>query len=143
MTAQAADDPCAGQSKDRIVAWFNQGGVRYPMRCGVRDDPRGRGGYGYVHIRYDSTPQDTTGHGDAVNDAAFVAEITNTLARGQEGHVGGGTWRYTQEYPAPKASCTKSWGFRVVLAKQPSLADGHPTGIITALRYVNAPAVNP
>ena len=139
----AADDPCTGQSKDHIVAWFNQGGVRYPMRCGVRDDPRGRGGYGYVHIRYDSTPQDTTGHGDPVNDTAFAAEITATLVYGQEGHVGGGTWRYTLEYPTLKASCTKSWGFRVVLAKQPNLADGRPTGIITALRYTATPVVNP
>lgn len=51
---QAAADPCAGQPPLHVVAWYMQGGTRSPLRCGKT----GRGGYGYLHTRYDG------GHGD-------------------------------------------------------------------------------
>ena len=59
----------------------------------------------------------TVGHGDPINDASFSAEITATLARGAEGFVGGGTWRYTLEYSEGGKLCTNAWGFRVVPGK--------------------------
>jgi hypothetical protein len=133
--AQAAADPCAGKPVEHILAWYTQGGVRYPLRCG-RHNPRG---YGYLHIRDDGDG----GHGDALNDAAFSAEIAYTLEHGVQGGPSGGTWRYSVEYSDAGKACTSAWGFRVVLAKQPMLADGHPTGIITALRYSSRPTSYP
>ena len=65
---QASTDPCAGQPERQIIAWYTQGGARYPLRCGRRD-PKG---YGYLHIRYDEG-----GHGDPVNDPTFSGEIGN------------------------------------------------------------------
>jgi hypothetical protein len=135
VTAQAATDPCAGQPPLHVVAWYAQGGVRYPLRCGRRD-PRG---YGYLHIRYDER-----GHGDPANDPTFSAEIATTLARGVEGFEGGANYRYTLKYDDAKSMCLKgAWGFRVVLAKAPPLPDGRPTGIITALYYTETPAKYP
>ena len=138
-TARAATDPCAGTLEHLILAWYVQGGVKYPLRCGRT----GRGGYGYLHITQDPAADGTIGHGDPVNDPSFSEEITATLARGTEGHVGGGTWRYTLEYSAGGKACTNAWGFRVVLAKQPPESDGHPTGIITVFRYTQRPALYP
>jgi hypothetical protein len=133
--AQAAADPCAGQPPLHVVAWYVQKGVRYPLRCGRRD-PKG---YGYLHIRYDED-----GHGDPVNDQTFSAEVTNTLTRGVEGAAGGGNYRYTVKYDDVKSACFKgAWGFRVVLAKAPPLADGLPAGIVTALYYTQAPTRYP
>jgi hypothetical protein len=40
-------DPCGGQAETHIVAWYVQGGVRYPLRCGCG---RRRGGL-YIHVR--------------------------------------------------------------------------------------------
>lgn len=91
--------------------------------------------YGYLYIRYGGDG----GHGDALNDALFSAEIAYTLEHGVHGGPSGGTWRYSVEYSDAGKACTNAWGFRVVLARQPMLADGHPTGIITALRYSDRP----
>jgi hypothetical protein len=113
--------------------------VKYPLRCGRI----GRGGYGYLHISQDPADDGTIGHGDPINDPSFAAEITATLARGVEGFVSGGTWRYTLEYSDGGKACTNAWGFRVVLAKQPLEPDGHPAGIITAFRYTQRPARYP
>ncbi len=135
-TALAANTPCAGKSERQIVAWYTQGGVRYPLRCGRT----GRGGYGYLHITQDPADDGAVGHGDPLSDASFSAEIASTLAHGVEGFVGGGTWRYTREYSDNAKICTNAWGFRVVLAKQPPEPDGHPVGIITAFRYATRPA---
>jgi hypothetical protein len=133
--AQAATDPCVGQPPLYVVAWYFQGGARYPLRCGRRD-PRG---FGYLHIRYDQG-----GHGDPVNDSTFSGEMVNTLAHGVEGYEGGGNYRYTVKYNDTKSMCLKgAWGFRVVVAKAPPLADGRPTGIITALYYTQTPALYP
>jgi hypothetical protein len=70
--AQAAGDPCAGKPEKYIVAWFTQGGVKYPLRCGKT----GRGGYGYLHITRDPADDGTIGHGDPINDPSFATEIT-------------------------------------------------------------------
>lgn len=106
---QASTDPCAGQPERQIIAWYTQGGARYPLRCGRRD-PKG---YGYLHIRYDEG-----GHGDPVNDPTFSGEIGNTLVHGVEGFEGGGNYRYTVRYNDAKSACFRgAWGFRVVLAK--------------------------
>lgn len=139
-TAEAATDPCAGQPVTHVVAWFQQGGSRYPLRCGHRDPA----GYGYLHISADQPEAGAQPHGDPLKDPDFATEITTTLERGVEAHVGGGTWRYTLRYDATRAACTNTWGFRVVLAKSPPLTvDGHPTGIITALRYTSKPSLFP
>ncbi len=138
-TAFAANAPCAGKSERQIIAWYTQGDVKYPLRCGRT----GPGGYGYLHISQDPADVGAVGHGDPVNDASFSAEIAATLAHGVEGFVGGGTWRYTREYSDDGKICTNAWGFRVVLAKQPLEPDGHPAGIITAFRYAQRPARYP
>jgi hypothetical protein len=137
--AFARNAPCAGKSEHQIIAWYTQGGVKYPLRCGRT----GRGGYGYLHIIQDPADAGSVGHGDPINDASFSAEIATTLAHGAEGFVGGGTWRYTREYSTDGKLCTDAWGFRVVLAKQPPQPDGHPVGIITAFRYATTPALYP
>jgi hypothetical protein len=137
--AEAATDPCAGQNENHVLAWYMQGGIRYPLRCG-RHDPSG---WGYLHIRDDSPSEGASGHGDPVNDPAFSAEIAATLAQGVEALQGGGNWRYTVKYNDTKAICLNAWGFRVVLAKQPPKPDGHPAGIITAFRYSSQPARYP
>lgn len=135
VDAQASSDPCAGQPPLHVVAWYVQGGTRYPLRCGRRD-PKG---YGYLHIR-----DDGAGHGDPVNDTTFSGEISNTLAHGMEGFEGGGNYRYTAKYNDAKSACFKgAWGFRVVLAKAPPVADGRPLGIVTALYYTQTPARYP
>jgi hypothetical protein len=126
----------AGEAHRRLVC---AGGVKYPLRCGKT----GRGGYGYLHMTRDPTDDGGVGHGDPVNDASFAAEITTTLGHGAQGHVGGWAWRYTLEYSEAAKICTNSWGFRVVLAKQPLEPDGHPAGIITAFRYAQRPAKYP
>jgi hypothetical protein len=136
---QAAGDPCAGKPEKYTVAWFTQAGVKYPLRCGKT----GRSGYGYFHITKDPTDDGGVGHGDPVNDASFSAEIAATLGSGVEGHVGGGTWRYTLEYSDEGKLCRNAWGFRVILAKQPLEPDGYPAGIITAFRYARRPAKHP
>jgi len=133
-TALAAADPCAGQPENHVVAWYTRGGVRYPLRCG-KTNPAG---YGYRHVLHDEG-----GHGDAVNDTDFSTEIAYTLEHGVEGFVGGGNYRYTREYSEGGKGCTNAWGFRVVLAKLPLMPDGHPAGIITALRYSSKPTVYP
>ncbi len=86
-----SDNPCSGKSERRILAWYVQGGVKYPLRCGRT----GRSGYGYLHITQDPADDGAIGHGDPINDTSFSSEITATLARGAEGVVGGGTWRNT------------------------------------------------
>jgi hypothetical protein len=139
VTAQAATDPCIGQHQDHVIAWYVQGGVRYPLRCGHHDPA----GWGYLHIRDDQPSPDAAGHGDPINDPAFSAEIAATLAQGLEAAQGGGNWRYTVKYNDTKAICLNAWGFRVVLAKQPPKADGHPAGIITAFGYSSQPAHYP
>jgi hypothetical protein len=118
------------------VAWYVQGGIRYPLRCGQR----ARKGWGYLHIRDDPPRPGEAGHGDPLRDGAFDLEMADTLARGAEALVGGGNWRYTLRY---EGECTAGWGFRMVLAKLPVLEDGHPTGIITAFRYERAPKYYP
>jgi Berberine and berberine like len=118
--AQAAGDPCAGQPPLHVVAWYAQGGARYPLRCGKRD-PKG---YGYLHIRYDDA-----GHGDPVNDSTFSREISNTLTRGVEGFEGGGNYRYTVEYNEPKSTCLKgAWGFRWSWPRRRRLVKDTPSG---------------
>jgi|SRR5215469_11556231 len=132
--ALAAVNPCDGQSQNHVVAWYSRQGVRYPLRCG-KTNPAG---WGYQHILLDEG-----GHGDALNDQAFSSEIAYTLEHGVEGFAGGGNYRYTHEYTDAMKACTNAWGFRVVLARQPLLSDGHPAGIITALRYSSKPALHP
>ena len=136
---QASIDPCAGKPEQFIVAWYAQGGVKYPLRCGKT----GRGGYGYLHITRDPADDGGIGHGDPVNDTSFSAEITATLAHGIEAAQGGGNWRYTVKYSDAQAICLNAWGFRVVLAKQPPYTDGYPAVIITAFRYSRPPAYYP
>lgn len=138
-TAEAAADPCTGQLETHVLAWYQQGGTNYPLRCGHRDPA----GYGYLHIRDDQPEPGALPHGDPLNDGAFADEIGLTLARGVEAHVGGGNWRYTIKYDGTAAACLNAWGFRVVLAKSPPRPDGHPTGIITALRYTTEPKYFP
>ena len=156
-TAEAAGDPCAGQSDRHILAWFTQAGVRYPLRCGQRDMPKTSkqgtrrivtysGGNGYLHIRDDAASDGTVGHGDPVNDRAFAAAMQQTLDKGTEvlqGGVGSGNWRYTVRYTAMTESCTHHWGFRVILAKAPPLDDGHPLGIVTAFYLSQQPQLYP
>lgn len=132
--AVAAADPCTGQSQNHIVDWYTRQGIRYPLRCG-KTNPAG---WGYLHIL-----RDDSGHGDALNDRSFATEIAYTLKHGVEGFAGGGNYRYTHEYTDAGKACTNAWGFRVVLAKEPLLSDGHPAGIITALRYSSRPTLYP
>ena len=122
LTVAAAGNPCAGTSERHVLAWYSQGGVRYPLRCGHHDPGRGM---------------------PPINDPAFSAAIATTLAHGVEAPQGGGNWRYTVRYNDAQAGCYKAWGFRVVLAKQPMQADGHPAGVITAFRYASQPAHYP
>ena len=153
--AEAAGDPCAGQPDVHILAWFTQGGVKYPLRCGQRDFPKTSkqgtrkivtysGGYGYLHIRDDAAADGTIGHGDPMNDKAFAAAMQQTLDKGTVAPQGGGNWRYTVRYTALTESCTGRWGFRVVLAKAPPFgADGHPLGIVTAFYLSRQPQLYP
>lgn len=67
-----------------------------------------------------------------MNDKAFAAAMQLTLDRGRVASQGGGNWRYTVRYTALTESCTGHWGFRVSLAKTPSLPDGHSLGMVTA-----------
>jgi hypothetical protein len=153
-TAEAAGDLCAGQPVTHILAWFTQGGVRYPLRCGQRDMPKTSkqgtrtivtysGGYGYLHIRDDAAADGTVGHGDPMNDKAFAAAMQQTLDKGREalqGGPGSGNWRYTVRYTDLTQSCTHHWGFRVILAKAPPFGvDGHPLGIVTAFYLSQQP----
>lgn len=142
-TAEAAADPCAGQPELRILSWFSQGGVKYPLRCGKRDNAQGHGGYGYLHIRYDKAADGSQGHGDPVGDPAFVKEMQATLDHGTVAPQGGGNWRYTVRYDVVKESCTGFWGFRVILAKTPAMADDRPIGIVTAFRLTQEPQYYP
>lgn len=129
-------DPCSGQSELHILSWFSQGGVLYPLRCGRRKPS----GWGYLHIRYDRPRPGARGHGDPVGDPGFRLEVEDCLARGVEAAQGGGNFRYTLRYDD---DCTDGWGFRVVLAKAPLRADGHPTGVITAFHYDAEPRYYP
>ena len=78
-----------------------------------------------------------------MNDLAFAAEITDTLAHGQEGARRRRDVAVHAGVPGAQTLVHEVVGFRVLPAKQPSLPDGHPAGIITALRCTVAPAVNP
>ena len=138
-TVEASTDPCTGQPATHVLAWYQQAGSRYPLRCGHRDPA----GYGYLHIRDDQPGPGAVPHGDPLNDPDFAAEMTTTLQRGVEAPQGGGNWRYTVKYDSTRAACLNAWGFRVVLAKAPPLPDGHPAGIITALRYTSEPRFFP
>jgi len=126
LTVAAAGNPCAARaSEQHVLAWYSQGGVRYPLRCGHHDPAS----WGHLHMRDDSPSPGAIGHGDPINDPEFSAEIAATLAHGVEAPQGGGNWRYTVRYNDAQAACHNAWGFRVVLAKQPMQADGHPAGI--------------
>jgi hypothetical protein len=156
-TAEAAADLCAGQQDDHILMWFTQGGVRYPLRCGLRDFPKTSkqgtrrivtysGGWGYLHIRDDAAADGTVGHGDPVNDKAFAGAMQQTLDKGTgrlQGGTGSGNWRYTVRYNDLTQQCTHHWGFRVILAKSPPRLDGHPLGVLTAFYLTEQPKFYP
>lgn len=132
---EAAADACQGRPELYVLKWYEQGSKRYPLRCG-KPDPRGSG---YRHIL-----QELPSHSDPLTDSTFDAEIANTLASGQEGVVGGGNYRYTIKYTEGKSACFRGWwGFRVVLAKAPPLADGQPLGIVTAYYLTEQPKLYP
>lgn len=86
-TAEAAGDPYGSRPETHIQAWFTQGGVKYPLRCGLRDSPKTSkqgtrkvvtysGGWGYLHIRDDAAADGTVGHG-------FAAAMQRAPARQQ------------------------------------------------------------